>query len=239
MVSENSITIIIPALNEEKRLEATVSTVVRSLKKHFDAFEVIIFNDGSKDRTGEIADSLAKRFDYVKAVHHKAPVCVGGIYKEGIRLSTMSYIMRINGKNDLTEENFDKIFKMREKAEIVIPYTTNINERSMFRKSVSRTFTGLLNLIFGLKLRYYNHFVLYKKKLPASVAIRTDSYAFQAEILIKLIKAGFSYVEVPVEDTYEPGIPTKAFYFANIRMVAVFIFALIYDIYFLKNPLAQ
>ena len=232
MVNENSISIIVAALNEEKNLENTVITVSEAAKKSFDEYEVIIFNDGSSDRTGEAAEALAKLDKHFKVIHHESPKCLGAIYKEGFKLARMNYLILINGKDDMFSESFDKIFSLRGQADIVIPYTTNVGERPMFRRAVSGLFVWLLNRMFSLNLKYYNHSVLHKKKIIGSIDIVTNSYAFQAEILIKLIKSGYSYVEVGVIDKFKKDIKTKAFKLKNIITTGLFFARLVNEIYF-------
>jgi len=234
-IKKDSISVIIPALNEEKHLGNTISVVLGAVKDIFDNYEIIIFNDGSTDRTGEIADMLAEKYNYVKVIHYKKPICIGGIYKRGIKLAKMDYLIRINGKDDITKENLGKIFSLRRRADIIIPYTVNSNERPLSRRIISKVFTLLLNTLFRLNLQYYNHYVLYKRAVVSSINLRTNSYAFQAEILIKLIRSGFSYVEVAVEDKFENDVKTKAFYHHNIFGVILFLFKMIEEIYIKKN----
>ncbi|MDD5560798.1 MAG: glycosyltransferase family 2 protein [Candidatus Omnitrophica bacterium] len=230
MSGENSISVIVPALNEERGIEDTIKIILNALKKKFTRYEIIIFDDGSTDRTAEITDKLADTYNCIQVFHHKKPICIGGSYKKGISLAKMEYLIRINGKNDITEENLDKIFALAGVKDLVIPYMTNARERSFFRRSVSRAFTVIVNLIFGLNLKYYNHYVLSKRSAVNSIDLKTDSYAFQAEILVKLIKAGCSYIEVPVEDKFDKCVKTKAFSFANIAGVVASLWRLAYDI---------
>jgi glycosyltransferase involved in cell wall biosynthesis len=229
MTGKDSISIIVPALNEEKDIVNTIETIHNALRKNFSEYEIIIFDDGSTDKTGEITDKLADTYDCIRVFHHKKPICVGGIYKRGLSLARMNYLMRINGKNDITGENLDKIFALAGVKDLVIPYMTNSRERSFFRRSVSRAFTVLVNFIFGLNLKYYNHYVLCKRSAVNSIDLKTDSYAFQAEILGKLIKSGCTYVEVPVEDKFDKCAKTKAFNFTNISGVAVSLLRLAYE----------
>lgn len=229
MTGKDSVSVIVPALNEERDIVSTIKTILNALKKKFSEYEIIIFDDGSTDRTGEITDKLADAYDCIRVFHHKKPICVGGIYKRGIRLAKMNYLIRINGKNDITEENLDKIFALAGVKDLVIPYMTNDRERSFFRRSVSRAFTFIVNFMFGLNLKYYNHYVLCKRSAANAIDLKTDSYAFQAEILVKLIKSGYSYVEVPVEDKFDKCVETKAFKFTNICGVAVSLFRLAYE----------
>ncbi len=231
MAEENTISVIIPALNEAKNIEATVDAVIQSVNNYFDDYEVFIFNDGSIDKTGKIADQIASTNRKVKTIHHKKQKCLGGVYKEGLKLANKNYLILVNGKNDITANNLDKIFTLRGKADLIVPYTLNINDRSLSRKAISKLFVMILNIIFKLKLYYYNHYVLHKKDIVDSISIITDSYAFQAEILIKLIKAGHSYKEVGVVDKFEKDIKTKAFYLNNILGVGVFLLKMIGEIY--------
>jgi hypothetical protein len=70
------------------------------------------------------------------------------------------------------------------------------------------------------------------------VQVRTDSYAYQAEALIKLIKSGHSYVQVGVRDNFSrEGVATKAFKPGNVFGVAAFLGRALWDVYVggLKN----
>lgn len=232
MVNKNSISIIVPALNEEKNLEAAVTTILTTVEKIFDEYEIIIFNDGSTDKTGEIADTLTDGNKNIRVFHNKTSQCLGGVYKQGRKIAKMTYLMLVNGKNDIATESLDKIFALREKYDMVIPYTLNFKERPVIRVFFSKSFVGLLNTIFCLNLKYFNHYVLHRKELINSIDIKTDSYAFQAEALIKLIKSGYTYTEVGVTDKFEKGIKTKAFRINNIREVFLFFLRMIYEYYF-------
>src|SRR5438132_621669 len=67
--SAKSISVIVTALNEEGNLEPTVDSVVRAVSPRFADYEVIVIDDGSTDRTFEIAESLAAENPKIR-VHH-------------------------------------------------------------------------------------------------------------------------------------------------------------------------
>ena len=68
---EESLSVIIPAYREEGNLPNTIGETVENARKVCRDFEVIIVNDGSPDKTGEVADSLAKKYKEVRVIHHK------------------------------------------------------------------------------------------------------------------------------------------------------------------------
>lgn len=227
-MNENTVSVIVPALNEENNVGDLVEILRTAVERHFDDYEIIIFNDGSTDRTGEVAEKIAAKNSHVRVVHNESPKCIGNAYKTGMKMARMHYFILINGKNDTTVESLERIFSMKGKYDLVIPYTMNIYERSATRLFFSRLFGWLLNKMFNLDLVYFNHYVLHKRELINSIPIHTDSYAFQAETIIKLIRKGCSYVEIGVMDVFKEGVKTKAFRLQNIIEVSRFFLMMLF-----------
>lgn len=227
-----SISIVLPALNEEDELEGSVRTTIAALERWFDPWELLIFNDGSTDRTGEIADRLAAEFPAVRAYHHESPQSIGGVLRRGLQEARYRYFMWVDGKGATTPEAFDAIFALCGQADMVVPYASNQHERTLLRQVISRSFCFVLNTIFRLDLHQYTHLVLCETAAARRVPVRTASYAYQAESLIKMIKAGATYVQVGVEDDFkrEAG-HSKAFRLSNIFGVAAFFFQIVWDVY--------
>ena len=88
-------------------------------------------------------------------------------------------------------------------ADIILFYLANPKLRPWGRRVGSRGFTTVINLLFGLRMRYYQGLVP-RRKLLKTITIKTDSYAFPAEVVVKLVKAGCSYREVGI-----PGTPCR------------------------------
>ena len=93
MKTHKSITVMIPAYNEEENLAKAFEKFDKAVKSVFDDYEFIIFNDCSSDRTGEIADELAKKNKRVRVVHNKKNMNLGYNYREGIKLSQKEFYM--------------------------------------------------------------------------------------------------------------------------------------------------
>jgi len=84
---DRELTIVVPALNEARRLAITVEEVIQAAQRHLSAFEVIIVNDGSTDGTGDVADALAARYPWVTVIHHSTNLGVGAAYHAALRLA--------------------------------------------------------------------------------------------------------------------------------------------------------
>ncbi len=233
MTSDSSISVVVTALNEQAHLEQAVVDIVESVQSRFAQYEVLVFNDGSTDGTGRMADQLAARHPAVSAFHNETPHNVGGVTREGFKKARMQYVIQVDGKGATTRESLDRIFSRTGEADVVIPYAVNQHQRPWPRRIVSWVYRNLLNLLFGLRLHYYGIGVLARADLVRQFDIRTDSYSFNAELIIKMIRGGCSYVEVAIEDRFDDtGRCSKAFRWRNIKGVVAFIFRTFWDVHF-------
>lgn len=230
--NRHSITVVVPALNEARGLETAVGIILAALRRRFDEYEVILLDDGSTDGTGPLADRLAEPDPHVQALHHARPFGLGGTVRDGYARARMEYVIWVDGKGATTAEALDAIFARCGEADLVVPYPVNQHERLWFRRVISRAFVLLLNGLFRIGLSYYTMPVLCRTSLARAVRLDTPSHAFQAEMLIKLIKAGCSYVTVPVRDNYAfAWHHTKAFRPANVAGVAAFLARTLWAVY--------
>jgi glycosyltransferase involved in cell wall biosynthesis len=237
-----TLTVIVPALNEEANIRAATQTIQAAIDDRFSDYEILIFNDGSNDNTGAIAEELSKKNEKIRVIHNERTMGFGYNYRKGVELARFDYIVMLPGDNEISEESIKKIFNSIGKADIVIPYTLNPEVRPLLRRIISRFFTTVLNLSFGLRIRYYNGPVIHKSKIIKSVPIVTSGYAYQAETLVQLLKSGLSYVEVGMNINQRRHGTTKAFALKNIISVFLTFFRLVYNIHvkrgeatFLKN----
>lgn len=197
--SDSTVSFVIPALNEEKVIRPVLEDIVGTCREYLREFEVIAVNDGSADRTGEIMDEVASEFPEVRVIHNVKNENIGAAYKKGIKLAKFDYYMLLCGDGGLPAESLPKLFSQLGNADIIVPYMTNLKRiKTPFRYFISRTYTGILNLIFRLDIKYYNGLPIHRLKRLREIEISSDGFGFQGEILIKLIRTGNSYVQVPI-----------------------------------------
>ena len=221
MASKPTVSFVIPALNEEANIADAVREAVAAMGGRFRDYELLLFDDGSTDRTGAIMDELAAADPrHVRVTHNPSPRNLGGVYKQGIQLARMDYILMVPGDNENPGHALQAPFDAIGRADIVLPYPVNSAVRGLARHLVSRVYVGLLNLLFGLRVRYYNGTVIHRTANLKALPVKTSSFAYQAEILIKLLCAGKSFVEVPIRiDPPKEGRRSRAFRWKNMVQV--------------------
>ncbi len=210
----------VPALNEGKNIGPTIETVRSIVKPRVDAYEIIVVNDGSTDDTGAVADAAAADDPLVTVVHHPTPRGLGYAYKVGLARAKHANYVYVPGDNELPPQALTSLVDRLGDADIVIHFVTNMEVRTPARRVVSVTYTTLMNTLFGLDLKYFNGAVIHRTELLRGLGGWTDSFAYQTEILLRLLRDGATYVEVGCEMVPRTSGTSAAFRPKNVVGVA-------------------
>ena len=193
-----SLTVIVPGLNEEENIRLAVKELIDALGVIVVDWELILINDGSTDRTGEIADDLASFDRRIRVIHQERPMGIGYSFQDGIKASSKSVVtwLPADGENDPRE--LLKYLPLIEHVDIVIPFVINKRIRPLYRRILSAIYLAIINLSFGTRFNYTNGNIIYRKSVFESVHPRYNGFLVHAECLVRAIKAGYTFAEVPV-----------------------------------------
>lgn len=235
-----SISVIVPCYNEEKSLNLTVQTVEDSMaEKKIRDFEILIFNDASEDKTGDVAKELSSKNDFIKSFDNKVRAGMGHSFRRGVELSNCDFCVMVPGDNELPKESLVKLLDHTGEKDMVISYFTNPWVRPLSRRIISRVFIFLLNILFTRKLKYYNGHTIISTKLLRSIPIETTGHAYMASILIRLIYKGYSYTEIGILNGKREHGNSKSFTRDNLFAVVKTIFSLFFELRFNKKNKMQ
>ena len=230
----SQISITIPCLNESKYIGTTLDNL-ESLLSQFKDYEIIVINDGSTDETGPIVEKRIQINSKINLINHSTNQGRGYSIKEGFSQSKFEYLICFNGKHDISKEEMKKIFDQIGMEELIISVQNNTKERPWIRRFFSNLYTSILNFSFGLNLKYYNGSSVIKKSHFERLSLHTNSYALDAEILIKLLKSQVSYLEIPVNDIIEDERNTRSLSLSNICGVMAFYLYTFFEIHILRK----
>jgi glycosyltransferase involved in cell wall biosynthesis len=206
------LTIVVPALNEEQRLAITVEEVVRTARRRLSAFEVIVVNDGSTDRTGEVAEELSGQFSEVVVVHHAQTLGVGAAYHAGLRLARFGSLTLVPADNAFHESGVDAVFRLVGRHEMVVSYRANSRARTPLRLLLSRCCTMAMRVLTGCPIQDAHSLYIFPVTKARQVP-RNTGYGYHIETLSTLLRGGVEYAEVPVLLNPRPDSSSKVMRF--------------------------
>ena len=220
---EISLSVIVPALNEAKNIEAAITGVQRELAAaKISNAEFLVMTcldrDGKSDGTVDIVRRLAIADPRIRSIHEEGDQKLGEKYRKAAQIATKEYIMMIPGDNENDPASFREIFGHIGSADMLLSYTSNPEMRPLHRRVISWIYTRSLNLLFRHHLRYYNGINVYRVDQLRDALPMTDSFAYSAEIVLNLMKQHRSYVEVPARVQSRSG-PSKALRWDNFKKV--------------------
>lgn len=193
---QRSLSVLVPALNEENTLAPTVERLIDALTITIEDFEIIIIDDGSSDNTRNVAERLAAENSIVRVITNPRKMGLGYGYTRGFEEATKEFFVYIPGDNTWPYRSFVELFGNFGRADIITSYAINPEVRPFSRRVVSRLYTMLMNVLFGRHLRYFNGLTIYPVSFLRRRPATTFGFGFQAEVLIKALYFGLSYIEV-------------------------------------------
>lgn len=191
-----------PAYNEEGNLSQTVEKAIPVLRKVAEKFEIIIVNDGSKDKTGEVAKKLQQKYSFIRIITHDPNRGYGAALKSGFYNSKFEWIVFTDSDGQF---DFSEVTKFIEKqketgADLVIGYYLK-RAVPFYRILGSKVWELAVWLLFGLKVKDTDcAFKFFRKKVVEEIPkLEAERGPFiSSEFLIKAKRAGFRIAEVGV-----------------------------------------
>ena len=226
-----SLTVIVPALNEEENLRPAVESVLKDLGGETADLEVLVFDDASSDRTGAIADALAVADPRVRVFHNPRRLNIGGTYKAGLRAARGDYVVLIPGDNEISAAQISRGLRHLGETGLVVFHITNVGVRPWSRRVLSRLYVWSVNTLFSARFRYTNGTNIFRTSLARGLEVRTDGFSYQTEAVVKAVRSGVDFVEVGIELKVREFGASKAVTWKNFKSVAVTLGRLWWDVH--------
>jgi len=212
------LSIILPAYNEESNIKKTVESVFDFIKnKGVESWEIIVVNDGSKDRTGDTVRDMTKSIPSLKLVEHFPNRGYGGALRAGFEASQMDWIFFMDSDGQFDIKEIELLMAQVDKGyDIVIGDRTNRND-PFIRKLNAFGWKVIITLFFGYLARDIDcAFKLFKRDILKKIKLESNGAMVSTEFLAGARARGYKISEVPVTHLSRiAGTPTGA----NIKVI--------------------
>lgn len=188
----------VPAHDEEANLEAAAGDLLAELPRVAARWELILVDDGSRDRTGALADELARRHPEVRVVHHARNRGYGAAVRSGLAAARYAYVFLTDGDRQFDPGEIPRLVAALDGADVAVGYRARRAD-PLGRRLSGRAWNLLVRVLFGLPVRDVNcAFKLFRRSALDGVALRAEGAAVSVELLAALRRRGHRIVELPV-----------------------------------------
>lgn len=191
------ISVVMPALNEEENIVAAVENAAQAFTKVGVTGEIVVVDDGSRDRTGELVRNLQKQYSFLRMIRHESPMGIGRSFWDGALQATGEIVTLLPGDAENDGYEIMRYLPLMNEVDLVVPYVFNRSTRSPFRRFVSKLYRSIINGTFNTTLNYMNGTVMYRRTILQQLTLKSNGFFYQTELLMKCLRAGYLYAEVP------------------------------------------
>jgi glycosyltransferase involved in cell wall biosynthesis len=200
------LSIIVPCYNEEAILKQNLSIIIDFLERRRQKYcwEIIVINDGSKDRTGQIAEEFAVHRTDVRVIHHPRNLNLGHALQTGFLHSRGEIIVVLDVDLSYSvkyiEEMADKLIESVADIVIASPYMAGgkVTAVPFLRKSMSKWVNRFMRLAAQDKYYTFTSMVrAYRSSFIKTLNLKTKDYEISPEIMYKAMILRARIVEIP------------------------------------------
>jgi dolichol-phosphate mannosyltransferase len=190
------LSIVLPAYNEEGNIERAVREAVRAAASLVPDYEVVVVDDGSRDGTAERLAALAVELEpRLSVIRHDVNRGYGAALRDGFRAARGDLVFYTDSDNQFDLGELADFVPLMATCDAALGYRVDRKD-PFLRCFVSGAFNRLSALVLGLRVRDLNcSFKLFRRELIHQLAIESDDFFVDTEIVARIQHGGFRYVQ--------------------------------------------
>jgi glycosyltransferase involved in cell wall biosynthesis len=195
---EPHLSVFLPAYNEQENVREAVLSVSAVLERSDLAYEIIVVNDGSRDRTGDIVREMLPDVEGLRLVEHHPNRGYGGALQAGFAASRGSLIAFVPADNQFVFSEVHLFLEAIEDADIVSGWRARRQDNAL-RLVFAFGWNTLVRMLFGRLCRDIDcGFKVIRRQVVEQVPLHSDGAMIDTELLAGARARGFRISEVPV-----------------------------------------
>ena len=192
-----SLSVVIPAYNEEENIEFVVTDTVEKLPEYFSDFEIIVVDDGSRDTTPQLCDALGQKYSQVKIIH-KANGGFSRAALTGIQAVTKEFIAYVPADGQFLVDDLRHCFAEMEGADMVLGYRGGRPDYTTWRMIMTHGYLMLLAILFNMRFGDVGWATIWRADKVRSIPLEGSGGVFiLAEIVVRFMQKGYRIAEAP------------------------------------------
>lgn len=215
--STRRLSIVLPAFNEEANIVEAIARATSAADALCQDHEVIVVDDGSRDRTAQLVREMAARDRRIRLLQHERNLGYGEALRTGFQACSMDLVCFTDADNQFDLNELDRFLPWIDKVEVVAGYRLDRQDR-LIRRICALGWNLLVRVIFYVPVRDIDcAFKLFRRYVFDSLDLESIGAMVNTEMMVKLGRSGSGVVEIPV--THRPRTAGQA-RGANPRVIA-------------------
>jgi glycosyltransferase involved in cell wall biosynthesis len=199
MSEKPSVSLFFPVYRDERTVRRVAEKALAVLRDVAREYEVIIIDDGSPDKAGEIADELAREHPELSVIHHPQNLGYGAAIKSGLARARYEWICFTDGDDEYDVYDLHKLIALKEYYDLIITFRY-VKVYSGDRQFISWVYNQVLRALFRTPYRDISTGLrLIRKSLADQIECRSNSPFIGAELTIKAMLKGYRVGEVGIQ----------------------------------------
>ena len=236
-----SIVIFIPAYEAEKTIEQVLIDIPKPIYNRIE--EILLIDDGSKDRTFEIANKLKKRFGKLTVLKNEKNMNYGGNLKKGYNYAiskNYDILITLHGDGQHFPQDIPKLLqKFDEDKDLALVFGSRFNKyisksrMPLYKYIGNKILTFLLNLNYGTNLsEFHSGFRVYRLQFLKKINYNrfSDRHLFDTQLLSHFIYNKFKIGEIPCATIYGPTTRSMSFFDCCLYIIPLINYTLLFKL---------
>ena len=197
-----SISVVFPMWNEEAYVHRAVAAAREALAEVTADGEIILVDDASTDRTGELADALARQDPRIKVIHNERNRKLGGTLRAGYAAATKDLVVYSDADLPFDFREIARAVRLLDyqQADVLAAYRHDRTAEGPLRTLYTIVYTSLIRLLFRLRVRDVNFsFKVFRRSLLERIELKSEGSFIDAEFLVRAKKSGASIIQIGVD----------------------------------------
>ncbi len=198
----SELSIFFPFWNEEKNISQIIMNAVEVMPTVAEKFEILIIDDGSKDKTLSIAEDLVAKYPFIRIISHNTNRGYGAAIKSGLENAKYNYIVFTDGDLQFDLHEVSKFVDCIEKADMVIGYRRRRKDKKIVKRLLLMNLLKIWDFVlFGFHFKDIDcGFKMFTRhSLEVIGPLRSEGAMITTEILAKAKKKRLKIIQVGVE----------------------------------------
>lgn len=193
------LSVFLPAHNEEDNIEKTVLQIDQILKNITDDWEILVINDGSKDKTGTIVKNIIRHNRHIRLISHIKNKGYGAAIKTGLYNVRFPWVIQMDADGQFDFGEIKNMLEKKDKADLIIGYRLRRTD-SLYRRLMAKILWLADFILFGLNVKDVDcGFKLFKKEVIYKIPhLITESAITVTEFMVRAKMAGFKIIQIGV-----------------------------------------